>query len=102
METFRTSYRRDFPWPWALPVRLNAWRPPEVTFDRPREGPAAPCPDCPCPEHTWASEGALGRYVCLATKEARLHQRAQAVKQELQRCANRTRVYAALCASGSQ
>ncbi|XP_034244762.1 uncharacterized protein LOC117647227 [Thrips palmi] len=90
METFRTSYRRDFPWPWALPVRLSAWRPPEVTFDRPREGPPAPCPDCPCPEHSWAREP-LAHYLCLAGKEARLHQRAQAVKHELQRCANRTR-----------
>ena len=93
METFRTSYRRDFGWPWSLPVRLNAWQPPELTFERPRECPSAaapPEPDCPCPEHSWAPD--LGRYVCLAAKEARLHQRSQAVRQEIQRCLTRTQV----------
>lgn len=93
METFRTSQRRDFGWPWALPVVLTAWSPPELTFERPRECPTAGYtaePDCPCPEHSWEPD--LGRYVCLATKEARLHQRSQAVRQEIQRCLTRTRV----------
>ncbi|KAK3917398.1 Succinate--CoA ligase [ADP-forming] subunit beta [Frankliniella fusca] len=100
LETFRTSYRRDFAWPWALPVQLYAWRPPERTLARPREGPPPPPPDCLCPEHSWAlargpepqpEPSDLEHYMCLASKEARLHQRAQAVRQEIQRCINRTR-----------
>lgn len=94
METFRTSYRRDFGWPWPLPVVLSAWPPPERTFQRPRECPRAEAADCPCPEHDWDADrgGLLAGYMCLAGKEARLLQRSQAVRAEIQRCLNRTRV----------